>query len=318
MTVEGGVGVGGGGGAEAGSGAVAGQFRDVWSGRAVLVSMAALLAEAMCVTAGVVLYGFTLEGPVGNVLLAAFVLPVALVLGALPGLVLTVTLVLPTLTLGRLAARWGGWQGRATWWCTAAAAPFSAAGATLAYGACGALLTGSVAPPLVYLVCWPALTAAAVPAALLAAVAARGTGTRRTVRLTVTVASSGLLTALAVGVLGVAALATGLLPACEPPKPAPAGLVGVWRDGSGGTLELRADGTATARGLSKPGDHCGGVGRWELDRFTADERLEVEVDGDCRGQWFMGGTQERPTLYYFLGDPDEWHRHVLTRQGGRS
>ncbi|BDM66527.1 hypothetical protein HEK616_00140 [Streptomyces nigrescens] len=304
--------------AGAGTGSAAGQIRDVWSGRAVLVSMAALLAEAMCVTVGVVLYGFTQEGPVGNVFLAAFVLPVALVLGALPGLVLTVTLVLPTLMLGRLAARWGGWQGRAAWWCTAAAAPFAVAGAMLVHGVCSALLTGSVGPPLVYLVCWPVLTAAVVPAALLAAVAARGTGTRRTVRLTVTVASGGFLAALAMGVLGVGALATGLLPAYEPPKLDRARLVGVWRDGSGGTLELRSDGTAAARGLSKPGDRCGGVGSWALDRFTADERLEVEVDGDCRGQWFMGGTEKRPTLYYFLGDPDEWHRHVLTRQVGRS
>ncbi|MFD8547636.1 hypothetical protein [Streptomyces sp. NPDC059649] len=301
--------------AEVGAGAASGRLRDVWSGRAVLVSMAALLAEALCATVGVVLYGFTQEGPVGNVFLAAFMAPVALVLGALPGLVLTLTLVLPTLTLGRLAARWGGWQGRPPWWCTAAAAPFSAAGATLAYGACCALLTGSVGPPLAYLVCWPVLTAAAVPAALLAAVAAGGTGSRRTVRLTVTVAGSGFLIALVGGVLGVVALATGLLPAYEPPKPDRAGLVGVWRDDSGGTLQLRADGTATARGLSKPGDHCGGVGRWELNRFTSDAQLQVEVDGDCRGQWFMGGTEKRPTLYYFLGDPDAWHRHVLTRQG---
>ncbi|MEU5012224.1 hypothetical protein AB0G35_18355 [Streptomyces sp. NPDC021749] len=40
--------------AESGGRAAAGRLRDVWSGRAVLVSMAALLAEAMCATVGVV------------------------------------------------------------------------------------------------------------------------------------------------------------------------------------------------------------------------------------------------------------------------
>ncbi|MFG2285799.1 hypothetical protein ACGFOU_07000 [Streptomyces sp. NPDC048595] len=188
-------------------------LRDVWSGRAVVVSMAALFAEAACVTAGVVLYGFTLEAPIGNAFLAVLMFPVALVAGALSGLVLTVTLVLPTLTLARWAARRAGRQGRVRWWWTVAAAPVSTAAATLAYGAVAALLTRSVAPPAFYLACWPALAVAAVPAALAAAVATRGTGARRTVQLTVGIAGSGLLAAFALGGLGVAAMAAGLLPA---------------------------------------------------------------------------------------------------------
>ncbi|MEU5012225.1 hypothetical protein AB0G35_18360 [Streptomyces sp. NPDC021749] len=171
-------------------------------------------------------------------------------------------------------------------------------------------------PPLAYLMCWPALTAAAVPAALSAAVAARGTGKRRTVRLTVTVAGGGFLLALAVGVLGVSAFATGVLPAYEPPKPDLAGLVGVWRDDSGGTLELHADGTASVRGLKDEDDSCSGVGRWELDRFVSDGESRVEVTGGCGEEWYVGGTEKHPTLYSFLGDPDDWHRHVLTRRGG--
>jgi hypothetical protein len=169
--------------------------------------MAALLAEAVITTVGLTLYSFTQEGPSGNGFMAAFVLPFALVLGALPGFVLAATLVLPTVSLARLAARWGGWQGRPKWWWTAAAAPFTAAGATLAYGTVLALLTRSVGPPRAYLVCWLALTAAAVPAALLAAVAGRGTGARRTVWLMLTVVGTGFLAAF---VLGTGLLAAGL------------------------------------------------------------------------------------------------------------
>jgi len=184
-----------------------GTLGPVWSGRTLLVSMAALLAEAVITTVGLTLYSFTQGGPSGNGFMAAFVLPFALVLGALPGFVLAATLVLPTVSLARLAARWGGWQGRPKWWWTAAAAPFTAAGATLAYGTVLALLARSVGPPRAYLVCWLALTAAAVPAALLAAVAGRGTGARRTVWLMLTVVGAGFLAAF---VLGAGLLAAGL------------------------------------------------------------------------------------------------------------
>ncbi|MGA5270217.1 hypothetical protein [Streptomyces lydicamycinicus] len=184
-----------------------GTLGPVWSGRTLLVSMAALLAEAVITTVGLTLYSFTQGGPSGNGFMAAFVLSFALVLGALPGFVLAATLVLPTVSLARLAARWGGWQGRPKWWWTAAAAPFTAAGATLAYGTVLALLARSVGPPRAYLVCWLALTAAAVPAALLAAVAGRGTGARRTVWLMLTVVGTGFLAAF---VLGAGLLAAGL------------------------------------------------------------------------------------------------------------
>ncbi|MGW3013325.1 hypothetical protein ACWC9R_31550 [Streptomyces sp. NPDC001219] len=298
----------------------------MWSGRTLLVSMAALLGEAGLAVVGLLLHGATQEGPAGNGFMAGLVLPVALVLGALPGFVLTVTLVLPTLSLARRAARWSGRRGRQAWWWTAAAAPFTAAAApftaaaapftaaaaTVAYGALRALLTGSAEPPGVYAGCWLLLTVAAVPAALLAAVAARGTGTRRTVRLTLTVAGSGFLAALVLGVLGVGALATGLLTVYEHPKPARSALVGVWTDGSGGTLELSAGGAATTRGMSTPGDDCGGAGSWKLKRAPAGGQLRVEV-GRC--EWYVGGTEDAPTLYAFLGDPDAWDRQVLTRRG---
>ncbi|MFE1171449.1 hypothetical protein [Streptomyces sp. NPDC058773] len=285
----------------------------VWSGRTLLVSMAALLGEAALAVVGFVLYAATQEGPAGNTFLSAFALPVALVVGTLPGLVLTVTLVLPTLSLARWAARRGGVRGRPKWWWTAAAAPFTAAVAAVAYGVFFALLTDSAGPPRASLVCWPVLAVAAVPAALLAAVAARGTGARRTVRLTLTVAGGGFLAALALGALGAGLFATGLVAEYEPPEPARAALVGSWGDGSGGTLELSANGAATARGRATSADDCAATGSWELHRAHGGGQLQVEAGG-C--EWYVGGTEEELTLYSFVGDPDKWDRHVLTRQGG--
>ncbi|MGW1374841.1 hypothetical protein ACWD6P_11300 [Streptomyces sp. NPDC002446] len=289
----------------------AGTLREVWSGRAVVVSMATLFAEAVCAGVGLVLYGFTQEGPIGSPILVIF-LPFVLALGAIPGFVVTAAVVLPALTLARWAVGWSGRPGRPKWWWTVAATPFAAAAATAVCGVFLALRTGSVGPFAAYAACWAVLTAAAVPAALLAALAARGTGTLRTVRIAATVAGGALLAAFAAGALGVAALLTGLLPAYEPPRLDRADLVGVWEDGSGGTLVLRSDGVARAARVGEPGERCGGVGSWEPERFMGEGR--VLVSGDCGGEWLIGGTEERPTLYYFLGDPDDWKRYVLTRR----
>lgn len=297
-----------------GAGRAAEAPREVWSGRAVLVSMAALFAEAVCATVGLVLYGFTQEGPVGSPFLVLF-LPFLLALGALPGFVVTATVVLPALSLVHWAARRRGWKGTPKWWWAVAAAPATAAVTTLVPGVFLALLERSAAPFAFSVACWPVLTVAAVPAALLAAVAARGTGNRRTVRLTITVAASGVLAAIMVGVLGMAALATGLLPAYEPPRLSRAEAVGVWKDDDGGTLALRSDGVATARRLGTPGERCDGAGGWELERFMGEQRLRLDGGGGCGGEWFIGGTEDRPTLYYYLGDPDDGKRYVLTREG---
>src|SRR5881397_2352639 len=83
-----------------------------WSWPAVVVSMAALLGEALVAGAAVTMYGFMQEGASGSPLLVVIVLPFAFLLGAVPGFVVTVTLVLPTLWLARWAVRAGGLQGR--------------------------------------------------------------------------------------------------------------------------------------------------------------------------------------------------------------
>ncbi|AJT66400.1 hypothetical protein T261_4761 [Streptomyces lydicus] len=231
------------------SGTAGGVF---WSWLAVAVSMAALLGEALVAGAAVTMYGFMQEGADGSPLLMAVVLPLALLLGVVPGFVVTVTLVLPTLWLARWAIRAGGLPGRYAWWWTVCATPFSAAGATLVYGAILALLDRGVAPPMVYLVLWLALTAVAVPAALLAGHAARGSGARRSALLTVTVVGGGVAAAVGAALLVVGAVATGLLGEAEPPNLTRSAVVGVWEDGSGGTLRLRGDGTASASRVGEP------------------------------------------------------------------
>ncbi|TJZ52059.1 hypothetical protein FCH28_19645 [Streptomyces piniterrae] len=296
-------------------GAAAGQDGAVWSGRTVLVSMAALLGEVMTAGAGLVLFGFTQEGEPPNAFLLGFGVPVLCVLGAVPGFALTITLVLPTLMLARWAARRGGLPGRPAWWLTAAAAPFAAAAATLAYGTFFALLTASAEPPLVYVVCWALLTMAALPAALLAAVVGRGAGGGRPLRPSPGVVGTGLASVAGFAVLTVVALATDLLPLYEPPHLDRASAAGVWEDDDGGTLRLRSDGRASAHRVGEPGDRCSGGGRWELTVPLADpDAQELRVTGGCPGSWDVGGTADRPTLYYFTDDPDTGRRYELTRR----
>ncbi|MFF4952684.1 hypothetical protein [Streptomyces chattanoogensis] len=285
-----------------------------WSWPAVVVSMAALLGEALVAGAGLTMYSFTEEGTGGNIFLMLIVLPVAFLLGAVPGFVVTVTLVMPALWLARWAVRWGGWEGRPAWWWTVAAAPFSAAGATVLYGTCFALLSREVGPPMAYLVLWLVLTVTAVPAALLAAYAARERGAKRAVRLVATVVGGGVAAAFAVVLLAVGAFATGLVEAYEPPRLERAALVGVWEDGHGGVLRLRPDGVATASDIGEPGARCGGTGDWEREETLTYHEPVVELSGGCTRQWYIGGTEEEPTLYYFIGDPDEGRRQVLTKQ----
>ncbi|MFI9049364.1 hypothetical protein [Streptomyces sp. NPDC053427] len=284
------------------------------------VSTAALLGEALAVGAGQAMYDLTREpaGPGGIGFLLPVVLPFlllfGLVLGAFAGFVVTVTLVLPTLWLAGWAHRRAGRPGRPAWWCTVAATPFAAFGATVVYGVFFLMVHRTTEPPGFSLFLWLLLTAAAVPAALLAAYAARDRAARRAVRLTATVAGGAIGVALTVVVLFAVAFATGLMHEYRAPHLDRAALTGVWQDGSGGTLRLRSDGAASASRLDVDGVRCEGAGRWWSE--TASEQT-VEVSGDICGQdWSIGGTQAKPTLYCYVGDPDEGKRLVLTRRAG--
>ncbi|MFG2139430.1 hypothetical protein [Streptomyces sp. NPDC048650] len=289
-----------------------------WSWPAVAASMAALLGEALVAGAAAVMYDLTQEpdGPGGIAILLPFMLLVGFALGAVPGFAVTVTLVLPTLWLAGWAHRWGGRTGRPAWWCTAAAAPFSAAGATVLYGMTCALFTWSLFPPTAYLVLWLVLTPAAALAALPAAHAAWLPDAKRALRLTLIVAASGIGAAVGVFLLCAGAFATGLLTEYRAPHLARAAVVGVWTDGSGGTLRLRSGGAVRASGL-RGEEICNGTGEWRLATTPTGYAETVEVSGDdCAQEWIVGGTAGAPTLYAFVGDPDDGERRVLTRQGG--
>ncbi|MFJ9414690.1 hypothetical protein ACIRPT_11050 [Streptomyces sp. NPDC101227] len=285
-----------------------------WSRPAFAASMATLLGELLVAGAAVTISGLGGSvGPSNSAFLMVFVLPVVILLGAVPGFVVTTTLVLPSLWLARWAVGRGRLPGRPAWWWPVIATPFSAACATVVYSAIFAFLYGTVAP-LRYLAWWPALTVIGVPAVLFAAYAARDSAARRSTRLPFTVKGGGVAAAVGAALLVVGAFDAGVLPGDEPPNLTRSALVGVWEDGSGGTLRLRADGTASASRVGDPGERCDGTGHWSLRQPLPDNGPTVAVTGDCGAQWDIGGSQYRPVLYYDRDDPDVGDRYELTRR----
>ncbi|MGW4547420.1 hypothetical protein ACWEN4_13695 [Streptomyces violaceorubidus] len=90
-------------------------------------------------------------------------------------------------------------------------------------------------------------------------------------------------------------------------------------------LTLRPDGTAEASrmpvssGAIGEGTACDGLGTWFLVRAGQDDRYRdgvlVHLDGDCgqESDWTIGGTEQDPELFVFLGDPDAGDLRILTR-----
>ncbi|KUL55418.1 hypothetical protein ADL22_00555 [Streptomyces sp. NRRL F-4489] len=127
--------------------------------------------------------------------------------------------------------------------------------------------------------------------------------------------ASGVAGAAGLALLGGSAYAAGLLKLYEPPRLSRADVVGVWQDGAGGTLELAADGRATAHRLrDSVHGRCEGTGAWSLEN-TAPRGQELNLAGACATDWSIGGTPERPTLSFYVGDPDSGQRHTLRRSG---
>lgn len=135
--------------------------------------------------------------------------------------------------------------------------------------------------------------------------------------------SFGLAVLTLVG--GVLASEAGLFPQYEPPRLTAAQLTGVWGDGSGAELRLRADGSAEAVGLpTEPapftdhfsGDYvvCAGPGTWTPRRTWRDGVL-LKLDGDCGEdtQWSVGGSEDAPQLFVLFGDPDAGTLRILER-----
>ncbi|WP_369205882.1 hypothetical protein [Streptomyces sp. PU-14G] len=251
-------------------------------------------------------------------LLAAVVTVVMLGLAGLTG---SAVAVLPVVQLSRWSARRAG-RAETKRWCLAACGAFATAVAVCA-GVPTALLGGGwTMLPLVLLVAFLGL----VPAVLCtrAVTVLRGAGARFGLAAVVSVCGLTLSAVVLVG--GLTAYGTGLIQGYEPPRLTDAQLVGTWTDEQGGTLTLRADGTAVADDLGghtaraahggNTSEQCSGSGSWAKGASpSGTPQLDLSVSGCGEGNgWQFGGTEEQPTLYHWIGDPDSLDQYALHRR----
>ncbi|MFD5105901.1 hypothetical protein [Streptomyces cinereoruber] len=81
--------------------------------------------------------------------------------------------------------------------------------------------------------------------------------------------------------------------------------------------------TATATGVNEhgaTGERSGArdcTGKWQLtENEGVDRPYELGI-ADCEGLsfgWDIGGTEEHPTVFTWIGEPDSGERYVLARQ----
>ncbi|WP_058046761.1 hypothetical protein [Streptomyces roseifaciens] len=293
-------------------------------GAAFCASMAALCAEAAVAgTIGIlVMLSREHEGlPHGLLVIAGLVFAVAL-LGVLASGFVTAVAVMPALALARMVTRRMGRRDGPLW--NAAAVPFVSAAAVAVFGGVSALGSLSPAAPLKYLLWWASLTAALLPATLVAGVAGRRIREGRSVRMARRVARDGVIAWLAVGAVGAAAYGTGAVEVYQPPRLDSVQLAGVWTDGRDGTVKLAADGTAVADGLDnyvwdgtgkdRPKD-CDGSGTWKPVKGNGKvQGLALRI-GSCelRRNWSVSGTGKEPRLFHEIGKPGSGKRYVLTK-----
>ncbi|WP_432084568.1 hypothetical protein [Streptomyces sp. WAC 04229] len=250
-------------------------------------------------------------------LLVAVVTVVVLGLAGMTG---SAAVVLPVVRLARWSARRTG-RAETLRWSLAVCGAFATAAAVCS-GVPAVLLGGSwTVLPLVLVAAFLGL----VPAVLCARAVTvlRGTGVR--FGLAGVVSACGLTVPAVVLVGGLVAYVTGLIQAYEPPRLTAAQLVGTWTDDQGGTLALRADGTAVADGLDVPtaeaasggdaSERCSGSGAWARSAApSGTPQLDLSVGGCTEGiGWQFGGTEEKPTLFFWIGDPDSLDRYTLHR-----
>ncbi|WP_143052008.1 hypothetical protein [Streptomyces sp. 2131.1] len=250
-----------------------------------------------------------------------FLIVVVTVVLGLGGAIGSAALVLPSLQLSRLSARRTG-RAETMRWCLAVCGAVAAAAAVCA-GVPTLLLGGSwTVPPLVLLATFLGLAPAVLCTRAVTVV--RRNGARFGLAALVLVGGAALSAVTFVG--GLLAYGTGLLQEYEPPRLTDAQLVGTWTDGHGGTLAVRADGTAVAHGLGPrktdetyagdvPWEQCEGSGTWTQGPSpSGTTEFELSVSGCLEGPgWQYGGTEDRPTLFYWIGDPDSLNRYVLHR-----
>ncbi|MBO8203431.1 hypothetical protein JW613_34895 [Streptomyces smyrnaeus] len=245
----------------------------------------------------------------------------AVVMLGLAGSIGSAAAVLPVVQLSRWSARRTG-RAETIRWYLAACGAFATVVAVCT-GVPTALLGGSwTVLPLVLVAAFLGL----VPAVLCtrAVTVLRGTGARFGLAGVVSVCGLTLSAVVLVG--GLAAYGTGLIQRYEPPRLTAAQLVGTWTDDQGGTLTLRADGSAVANDLdvntaeAADGGHtpeqCSGSGSWAREASpSGTPQLDLSVSGCLEGiGWQFGGTEKQPTLYYWIGDPDSLDRYTLHRR----
>ncbi|MFD7421443.1 hypothetical protein ACFV6M_13495 [Streptomyces californicus] len=292
-------------------------------GLSLLLSILALLLEAVIALVVSFYYGATQESPnvIGTPALLVLALPVIAVFATVVAAALSMGLVLPIVWLtGVLGRRFGGRE--AWWWVPVAAGAVSLVVVGLAVALSGGSGVGSFA------LGWVLTSAAlAVPALLWRS---------RRRRVFGPVLLWGVVAVVLTAVLGGVGFWTGLLKEYRPPALTSADLVGHWSDGSGGTLTFSADGRVTAVDIDDDltpyddfteddpqggeDDRCSGQGTWA---YTSDpgrwsQEVSVTVDACSFENWYVGGTEGRPTLYQYIGDPDSWDLYELTRAQGET
>ncbi|MFC8510431.1 hypothetical protein ACFU3J_17455 [Streptomyces sp. NPDC057411] len=229
--------------------------------------------------------------------------------------------VLPLVLLGRAVAR--RTRRRDSWRLTLATVAIVAAALALLIGSW--MLLAGLGPGglLVYPVVALSLIVGLAPATLCARAAGNPgqPGARWGVLGGVALGGLGLFgVTLAVGV---AAYGSGVLKVYEPPRLTEADMVGTWTDGDGGSLRFEADGTVTAKGVNAyeaTGEQSGAsncTGKWQLtenDGVGRPYELRIVDCGSLSFGWDIGGTEEHPTVFTWIGEPDSGERYILTRQ----
>ncbi|MFG3322317.1 hypothetical protein ACGF3J_30085 [Streptomyces sp. NPDC048171] len=238
----------------------------------------------------------------------------------LAGMVGSAAVVLPVVRLARRSARRTG-RPETVRRSLAACGVFATVAAVCSGVPTGLLGGGWTVLPLVLVAAFLGL----VPAVLCARAVTVMRGTGRRFGLAGVVSVCGVTLPAAVLVGGLVAYGTGLIQGYEPPRPTAAKLVGTWTDDQGGTLALRADGTAVADDLGVPTaeaasgggapEQCSGSGSWARSESpSGTPQLDLTGSGCVEGiGWQFGGTEEEPTLFYWIGDPDSLDRYVLHR-----
>ncbi len=291
------------------------------------VGAVAIGAETVIATLVAVLYSLQSEyhggeGGLGWLSGTIFALVLLAVISVIAGLAGSATAVLPLVLLGRAVARRTG--RRDSWQLTLATVAVVAAALALLIGSC-MLLAGFGGPGdlLVHPVLALSLIVGLAPATLCARAAGNPGKPGARWRVLGGVALGGLGLLAVTLAVGVAAYGSGILKIYEPPRLAEADMVGTWTDGDGGSLRFEADGTVTAKGVTEyeaTGEQSGAsncTGKWQLTENDGVGRpFELSI-ADCESLssgWNIGGTEEHPTVFTWIGEPDSGERYILTRQ----